>query len=365
VTAGYFSPLPPAQSGVADYASDLLQDLRRLGTVVVNGDGDVNLYHLGNNQLHRQIYAKAMQRPGVAVIHDAVLQHFFLGSLNREQYIEEFIYNYGAWTRDIAARLWEQRASSAGNAEYFRYPMLRRIVETSQAVIVHNPGAAEMVRAHWATARVTEIPLMFAGAPSAEPQEVYRARERYGARSHTFLYGIFGHLRESKRILTVLRAFSEARIAAPEIGLLIAGGSIPSDLQRAMAPLLAQPGVVQTGFAPEREFWRNAHAVDACINLRYPPAGESSSITVRLMGIAKPVIVTAGAETSRFPDSACLRVDSGTGEQAMLREFLIWLAQHRPGAREIGRRAMFHIHQHHGRERVALEYWRVLLDERS
>jgi hypothetical protein len=44
---------------------------------------------------------------------------------------------------------------------------------------------------------------------------------------------------------------------------------------------------------------------------------------------------------------------------------LIWLAQHRPGAREIGRRAMFHIHQHHGRERVALEYWRVLLDARS
>jgi hypothetical protein len=26
---------------------------------------------------------------------------------------------------------------------------------------------------------------------------------------------------------------------------------------------------------------------------------------------------------------------------------------------------MFHIHQNHGRERVALEYWRVLLDARS
>ena len=364
MTIGYFSPLPPTQSGVADYAHDLLQDLRRLGTVVVNGDGDVNLYHLGNNQLHREIYAKALQRPGVTVIHDAVLQHFFLGSLNREQYIEEFIYNYGGWTRDLAARLWDQRASSAGNAEYFRYPMLRRIGETSLAVIVHNPGAAEMVRAHCANARLTEIPLMFAGAPPADQQEVNRARERYGARSRTFLFGIFGHLRESKRILTVLRAFGEARRAAPDIGLLIAGGSVPSDLQRAMEPLLAQPGVAQTGFAPEREFWVNAHAVDACINLRYPPAGESSSITVRLMGIAKPVIVTAGAETSRFPDSACLRVDSGTGEQPMLRDFLVWLAQHRPDAREIGRRAMSHIHQHHGRERVASEYWRVLLEAR-
>jgi hypothetical protein len=128
--------------------------------------------------------------------------------------------------------------------------------------------------------------------------------------------------------------------------------------------MLAQPGVVQTGFAPEREFWVNAHAVDACINLRYPPAGESSSITVRLMGIAKPVIVTAGAETSRFPDSACLRVDSGAGEQPMLREFLVWLAEHRADARQIGRRAMSHIHQHHGRERVASEYWRVLLEAR-
>jgi glycosyltransferase involved in cell wall biosynthesis len=364
VTIGYFSPLPPAQSGVADYAHDLLQELRRLGTVVVNGDGDVNLYHLGNNQLHREIYAKALKRPGVAVIHDAVLQHFFLGSLNREQYIDEFVYNYGDWTRDLGARLWDQRASSAGNAEYFRYPMLRRIVETSLAVIVHNPGAAEMVRAHCANARLTEIPLMFAGAPPANPEEIRRARERYGAGPRTFLYGIFGHLRESKRILTVLRAFAEARTSAPDIGLLIAGGSVPSDLQRAMDPLLAQPGVVQTGFAPEREFWINAQAVDACINLRYPPAGESSSITVRLMGIAKPVIVTAGAETSRFPNSACLRVDSGTAEEPMLREFLVWLAHHRPDARQIGIRAMSHIQRHHSREHVAWEYWRALLEAR-
>ena len=49
---GYFSPLPPARTGVADYASALLHALRRVSTVEVNASRpDVNLYHVGNNQL--------------------------------------------------------------------------------------------------------------------------------------------------------------------------------------------------------------------------------------------------------------------------------------------------------------------------
>ena len=122
--------MPPARTGVADYAASLLKALRKLGEVEADaprGSTEVNLYQVGNNQLHRDIYARALAEPGVVVLHDAVLQHFFLGSLTEQQYIDEFVYNYGEWTRDQAANLWRRRAASGADAEYFRYPMLRRI----------------------------------------------------------------------------------------------------------------------------------------------------------------------------------------------------------------------------------------------
>ncbi len=86
---GFFSPLPPARTGVADYSAALLAELRRHGRVqVAPGQSDVALYHLGNNGLHAAIYRQALERPGVVVLHDAVLHHFLLGQLDRSAYIE-------------------------------------------------------------------------------------------------------------------------------------------------------------------------------------------------------------------------------------------------------------------------------------
>src|SRR5450631_1724403 len=96
--AGFFSPMPPAHTGVADYSAGLLAELQRTGNVQLNDtSADVRLYHLGNNHLHQPIYEQALQVPGVIVLHDAVLHHFFLGSLTAAQYIAEFVYNYGQW----------------------------------------------------------------------------------------------------------------------------------------------------------------------------------------------------------------------------------------------------------------------------
>src|SRR5437870_12851844 len=103
---GFFSPMPPAPTGVADYAAALLGGLRKHGEVTVDAaDADVALYHIGNNQLHREIYQRALARPGVVVLHDAVLQHLFLGMLDEPSYANEFVFNYGEWMRGFAEEL--------------------------------------------------------------------------------------------------------------------------------------------------------------------------------------------------------------------------------------------------------------------
>jgi len=361
VTVGFHAPPRGARTGVADYGAALLAALSRLGRVEAGAsEADVHLYHLGNNQLHRRIYELALERPGVAVLHDAVLMHFFLGALERESFITEFVYNYGEWTRGLAEELWAGRARSAQEARYFRYPMLRRIAERSRALIVHNPGAARMADGHLTATPVAEIPHLFQPPELPADAQVTRFRQSLGVEPGTFLFGVFGHLRESKRLSVVVRAFERVRQAGRNAALLVAGDFVSADLERAMTPLLKRTGILRVGYAPERRFWLLASAVDACVNLRYPPAGETSGIAIRLMGIGKPVVMSAGEETARFPDGACLKVDPGPGELDMLSEYLLWLAGSRPDAREIGRRGAAHIRAHHALEAVACQYWQVL-----
>jgi len=97
---GFFSPLPPAPTGVADYSAALLGALRESGEVDANGGGDINLYHLGNNALHLEIYRRALEEPGIVVLHDAVLQHFFLGNLGNEAYAPSLCITTGRGARN-------------------------------------------------------------------------------------------------------------------------------------------------------------------------------------------------------------------------------------------------------------------------
>lgn len=361
VTIGYFAPLPPAPTGVADYAEALLGALRRLGRVEVGSTrARARLYHLGNNHLHRDIYRRALAEPGVIVLHDAVLHHFLLGTLDERSYVEEFVYNYGEWSRELGRELWRSRARSAADPRYFDYPMLRRVVEASRAVIVHNPGGARRVREHVSGANVVEIPHLFVPPPALHAMEVARLRDRLGVAPRTCLFGVFGHLRESKRLPSILRALDRARRRGAGVALLVAGDFASPDLERAIEPLLGVSGVVRVRYLPERAFWLHAGAVDACLNLRYPSAGETSGIAVRLMGMGKPVVFTAGEEVASIPETACLKVDAGPAEEEMLADFMIWLARFPESAAEIGRRAARHIAGRHNLDRVAAEYRRVV-----
>jgi glycosyltransferase involved in cell wall biosynthesis len=361
VKVAYYAPLPPARTGVADYAAALLAALRRHGTVEPHArKADVALYQLGNNPLHREIYRRALAQPGVAVLHDAVLHHFMLGALDHAGYIDEFVYNYGEWNRALAEDLWRARASSGFDRRYFDYPMLKRVAERSRAVVVHNPAAARMVRGRAPGAAVIEIPHLFAPPDLPPDWEAIRMRQSLGVATHEFLFGVFGYLRESKRLFAVLRAFGRLRQTRPDAHLLVAGPFVSSDLARAAAPLLKAPGIVRLPYLAERDFWRAAMAVDACINLRYPAAGETSGIAIRMMGVGKAVLLTDGEENSRYPQGACVRIEPGLAEEDSLWHNMFLLTSMRECAGEIGLRASGHIVERHQAVQIAEQYWNTL-----
>jgi glycosyltransferase involved in cell wall biosynthesis len=208
---------------------------------------------------------------------------------------------------------------------------------------------------------VVEIPHLFVPPELPDPVDQIRFRAQLGLDPRTLLAGVFGHLRESKRLCTILRAMERVRKAGADVTLLVQGAFASSDLERAVTPLLqGNPRILRAGGLPEPDFWRWAAATDVCLNLRFPAAAETSGIAIRMMGIGKTVIFTSGEELARFPENARLSVDTGPGEEALLADYLLWLAGDRQALQEIGRRAAAHIARQHAVEKVAAEYWNVL-----
>jgi glycosyltransferase involved in cell wall biosynthesis len=352
------APPPGSRSGVADYAETLRPALEKL----LIGGAAVHLYHLGNNRLHTEVYAEALRTAGVAVLHDAVLHHFFLGTLTREQYLAEWVYNYGEWMRPLGEELWTERARAGTDTRYFLYPMVRRVVEAAKRVIVHNAGAAALAREHGARDVVT-IPHFF--EPPPEPvhaADVAEFRRRIGVEPAATLFGIFGYLRETKRVSPTLASFRRLHAVRPEVALLVAGEPVSGDLERVLGCEAAHPAIRRLPHLSERELQIAAAAIDCGINLRYPAAGETSGIAIRLMGAGTPVIVSDIAENTDFPDPTVLRVSPGAGEPAELFAQMAILAGHPGLGREIGTRAAAHIRRHHSLDAVASRYAEALSD---
>ncbi len=101
---------------------------------------------MGNSPAHRNIYQMLLETPGVVVLHDFVLHHFFasyyLEALRSPAlYIAEMAYNYGIAGEELARTalrgeqpIWEQEPA--------RYPLNKRVLDHARGVIVHSDFAA-------------------------------------------------------------------------------------------------------------------------------------------------------------------------------------------------------------------------------
>lgn len=352
-TRNYHAPPPGSPTGVADYAESLRRALEPYGPL------PVPLYHLGNNRLHTEIYRRALEEPGVIVLHDAVLHHFLLGTLSREQYIDEFVYNYSEWKRHLAEELWAERASSAVDLRYFEFPLLRRVVEQSRAVIVHNPGAAAIAQSHGAR-NLHIVPHFFEPATLPDAAATAEFRARLGISQTATLFGIFGYLRETKRVMASLDAFRRLNRVRPDTALLLAGDPVSPDLATLLSTEARHPAVYRLGYLKENDFQIAAAALDCCINLRYPAAGETSGIAVRMMGVGKPVILSDGPQNADIPAAACLRVQPGVAEADELFNHIVVVSAFPQFAKDVGNEARRHMREHHSLELAAGRYWEIL-----
>ena len=135
-----FSPLPPTRSDIARLTVHMLPHLAREAEIVVwssepewkletpegvtvrhydlqrppwreINQADATFYQMGNDpRYHHAIWHLSQQHPGIVILHDLMMQHFFSGlvfhdrGLNRRQYLELVERHHGIKGRVLAER---------------------------------------------------------------------------------------------------------------------------------------------------------------------------------------------------------------------------------------------------------------------
>ncbi|MBL8190643.1 MAG: glycosyltransferase family 4 protein, partial [Acidobacteria bacterium] len=385
----YFSPLPPSKSGIADYSAELLPYLAKGAdiTVFVEQADEVRLnqhcedyavqsathfaeihrqqpfdlciYHQGNNPHHEFVYERALQTPGLLVLHEHCLHHLIawrtLGRHDEEAYWDELFHAYGR----LGARVAEMRALGVGSEyQQFLMPLNRRLVANSLGIITHNAYAASQLEGLSEATPVVLIPHHLAPQTfELDTMDAAECRQSLGIPDNAWVIASMGFVTQSKRIPTVLAAFKRLLSVVPNAMYVIVG---EDHWKWSVAPAIEEMGLSEkvriTGYTTEKDFFRYLKAADAIVNLRFPTAGETSGTLIRSLGAGKPVIVTDFGQFAELPDDVCLKVSAGPTEEKELYAKLRALA-YRPTLREqLSRRASEWIRSEHEISRCAARY---------
>jgi glycosyltransferase involved in cell wall biosynthesis/SAM-dependent methyltransferase len=360
--AAFFSPLPPARSGIADYSEALIESLGPLVDLEVFARAedafdpsrfDIALYQVGNNQYHDFVYETALRHPGVVVMHESNLHHLISDiTIRRDDwdgYVRECEYNGGAAAGAYAERV---RKLEVG-PDYEGLPMTRRLLERARGVVVHSRHMEREVLAAGFTGPVAVIP-HGAWIPDADRNAW---RQKLGIDEITPLIGIFGYLKPYKRIAESLRAFQRLVRLVPQARMILVGEPHPEFPLAAMIRTMGLSANVRVlGFAPIEEFVGYLGACDIVLNLRYPTVGESSGTLLRSLGLGKAVMVSEVGSFQEFPEDVCLKVPVGAGEEDIIFEYMNLLVSRPEVAQALGANARDYVARECNWGAVARQY---------
>lgn len=289
----YFSPLPPAKSGISEVAALIIPALSQYAEVTAWTDQDewdkdlenyakirqyqsnevdcseinktdLNIYHIGNNiDYHRHILVLSQRIPGMIVLHDITLSHLFRGF-------------YSGQESNAVGR-------TSINSVIDDFDTTEWAIDNAASVIVHSRGALTELAQHqrWL---IGYQPLPYSIEPALH------------VNSASFLSPyrliIFGHIGSNRRVDSVLQALEE--VPDKTLFHLDIYGSVYNDkeLRKYIEQHKLKSIVTVHGFATDEILDRALSQAHLAINLRYPTMGEASLSQLRIWRHALPSMVT-------------------------------------------------------------------------
>lgn len=379
----WFSPLPPQPTDIAHFTERVLNALGEKAEVVLWTDqsrvdarikrdfevrrfnarrvdweilnrADGTFYNIGNDpRFHAAIWEVSRRHPGVVILHDLSLQHFFGGVFLQQWrdpkgYVRAMGECYGEDGRRAALKYIDHEDKDAYILHLSaRYPLTEMAARGALAVVLHTQNAYEDLR--------LRLPCVCAYAPLPYPTPPHRAATRQPVRTEDdirrlIVFGYLGPNRRLESLFDALAAMPEKnRFRLDVYGRLWDAARVRDACRRASLSSI----VKLHGYVAEEELEAALARSDLAINLRFPTMGEASGSQLRIWAHALPSIVTAADWYATLPPEAVahVRIEHEREDiQRCLRELLNDPARF-DSMGEVGRRVLEE--QHSPREYVA------------
>ncbi len=328
----FVSPLPPERTGIGDYGYELLEELRHLVdvTAVVRDDlvgsdrapegveviglssldaaaFDCSVYQMGNNpKYHRFLFQRALDEPGLLVLHDPSLADFYAemcGHAKSSVFREEIAYDSPDIGLDDELPLVDV-GNGRKDLDRLRVLLARRMIAASLRTLVNSEAMAHEMQRRYPGADVQAIQL-----PAPVLSEL---ADRSPPRRGEVVFGVFGGINYYKRVRPLVDAFLEVRREFPLARMVVAGRADELPLEREVRAIAARAELggsleVRTNLTlPELE--REMLQSDVGISLRWPTAGEMSATLMRTLGAGRPAIVSDVRQFQELDERFCWRV---------------------------------------------------------
>lgn len=325
-----FTPLPPVQSGIADYSVDIISQLKshleidiyidKYKADMQDGEGvkirsckefekhadeyDRIIYQVGNSLYHEYMFPYIQKYPGIVVLHDYNLRNVLEAMyLYKKSEPKKFVQNL---SEDLNKEEADQYMKHLNTAFTKNYEINGFVTNYAKKIIVHSNYAKQKLLEKDIRRNVSVIPLYAILDHQTEKREEAKGE---------IVFSAFGHIHETKRILPALRAFGQLCQEAPEKNMkFYFVGKMAEELNakfyQTLKEMDLESRVIVTGFTTLKEFQEYMDAADICVNLRFPYNGESSASFMRLLGKGKCTIVNRIGSFAEVPEDACLMIDN-------------------------------------------------------
>ncbi len=381
MTINWFSPVPPTPSSIALDTAAVLPALAQRGRIVVWAHeltwspaleehaevrhyhpaampwekinaADISIYHLGNQaEYHGPIWQVSRQHPGIVVLHDLNLQHFFAGlatrtsDISRSEYLQMMEFHHPDGGRELGEAFLAGTMSVDEICE--DCPLTGAAIENALGVAVHTTCGCSQLD------NLTDLPVayvpLFALPPTSSSTAATKVEGEPKPSASPVRVIVFGFLGLNRRLDSVLRALHQFP-QRDRFHLDIYGPVANEESLLALVSDLELNNIVTFhGFVSDAELEKALARSDLAINLRDPTMGEASASQLRIWQHGLPSLVTDTGWYATLPKNtvAQVRRDAELEDiQAHLRGFLMTPERYR----ELGQNGRLYVEKNHTME---------------
>ena len=323
------------------------------------------IYHIGNNsQYHTRIYEYMRKYPGIAEIHDFVLQQFFYYGYfmkNKEkEFLETLEQGYGSEGREYFEKIKTNKSLKDSDMDRQKFPMCHAVQNNSKAVIFHNHWSQDQMK-HKDNVYVVPLAAFEKEAIPEEKKEKLKEgfRNRFGI-TDELVVGCFGFVNENKRPDKMLHAAAQLIRKGCRIKLIYFGECNMPKLSELIRKNEMGQHIHMAGYLNHEEYEAALDMTDIIINLRYPTMGEASATLCEAFKYGKPVLVSQINQYLEYPDEVCWKVPVGRYEVQILKEMIAYLADHEEARLALGNNAKAYADEVLNGEKIAGMYHKAI-----